>query len=75
MAGLFLSLFLLLLPTFSAGGDDIAEARKLVDARQFDAAKTLLEQMISRDGTQAEARMLLGRILNVHFRKFDDAEE
>ena len=75
MAGLFLSLFLLLLPTFSAGGDDIAEARKLVDARQFDAAKTLLEQMISHDGTQAEARMLLGRILNVHFRKFDDAEE
>jgi tetratricopeptide (TPR) repeat protein len=75
MHALILSLVLFLLPALSGGGDDIAEAHRLIDARQFDAAKALLEQIITRDGTEAEARMLLGRILNGHFRRFDDAEE
>lgn len=69
-------LFLLLfVPVLHGGGESVSEAQKFVDAGRYDAAKNLLEQMISRDGSNAEARMLLGRILNGHFKKFDEAEE
>jgi tetratricopeptide (TPR) repeat protein len=70
-----LLLLLLLLPPVQTGNATVADAQRLVDAGKFDAAKSMLEQVIARDGTDAGAHMLLGKILSGHFEKFDDAEE
>ena len=65
----------LLFPSASPAGDSVAEAVRLVDARSYDAARTMLEQIVRRDGGDAEARFHLGRLLMGHFRDFDAAEE
>jgi tetratricopeptide (TPR) repeat protein len=70
-----LLLLVLLFPSASPAGDSVAEAVRLVDARSYDAARTMLEQIVRRDGGDAEARFHLGRLLMGHFRDFDAAEE
>lgn len=70
-----LLLLVLLFPSASPAGDSVAEAVKLVDARSYDAARTMLEQIVRRDGGDAEARFHLGRLLMGHFKDLDAAEE
>ena len=70
-------LFILLavLPVIHSGGESLPEAQRLVDAGQYDAAKGILEQRVARDGADADARMLLGKVLSRHYQKFDDAQK
>jgi tetratricopeptide (TPR) repeat protein len=70
-----LLLLVVLLPAASSAGDSVADAVKLVDARSYDAARTMLEQIVRRDGGDAEARFHLGRLLMGHFKDLDAAEE
>jgi tetratricopeptide (TPR) repeat protein len=70
-----LLLLVVLFPAASSAGDSVADAVKLVDARSYDAARTMLEQIVQRDGGDAEARFHLGRLLMGHFRDLDAAEE
>jgi len=66
---------LLVLPSLPSGGESIAEAMKLFAAKDYDGARRTLETVISRDGSDAEARYQLGRLLANHYRDYDAAEE
>jgi len=67
--------FLLLFPVSLLAADSVAEAVKLIDARDFDGARTMLEAIVRHDGGDADARFHLGRLLMNHFKDLDAAEE
>lgn len=67
--------FLILFPVVLCAGDSVAEAVRLIDARNYDAARAMLDEIVRRDGGDADARFHLGRLLMNHFRDFDGAEE
>ena len=66
---------LLFFPSLTSSGESIAEAMKLLAAKDYDGARKTLETVISRDGSDAAARYQLGRLLAGHYRDFDAAEE
>lgn len=65
----------LLFPSLPSGGESIAEAMKLFAAKDYDGARRTLETVISRDGSDAEARYQLSKLLASYFRDYDAAEE
>jgi tetratricopeptide (TPR) repeat protein len=65
----------LLFPPLPSDGDNIAEAMKLLAAKDYDGARRTLEAVISKDGSDAEARYQLSKLLVSHFRDYDAAEE
>jgi len=66
---------LLLFPPVPSDGEGIAEAMKQFAAKDYDGARKTLEAVISHDGSDAEARYQLSRLLANHFRDYDAAEE
>jgi tetratricopeptide (TPR) repeat protein len=66
---------LLFFPPLPSGGESIAEALRLLAAKDYDGARKSLETVVSRDGSDTEARYQLGRLLAGHYRDYDAAEE
>jgi len=65
---------LLLFPPSPAGGESIADAMKLVAAKDYDGARKMLGAVVSRNESDAEARYQLSRLLANHYRDYDEAE-
>ena len=70
-----LAIFLCIIPTLLYAGESIADALKLIETGNNDAARKMLEEIVAADGSNAEARYHLGKLLASQFRKYDDAEE
>lgn len=70
-----LVVLLLIIPTLLRADGSIADALKLIETGNNDAARKMLEEIITKDGSNAEAHYHLGRLLAGPFRKYDDAEE
>lgn len=66
---------LLFSPLFPSSGETIEGAMKLLAAKDYDGARKTLETVISQDGSDAQARYQLGRLLANHYRDFDAAED
>ncbi len=66
--------FLFLCPP-PQGGETLEDARKLFVAKDYDGARKILEAVVSRDGSNAEARYQLSKLLASHYRDIDAAEE
>jgi tetratricopeptide (TPR) repeat protein len=75
MIRMFACVALLLFSPLPSVGEHIAEAMKLLAAKDYDGARKTLEAVISQDGSDAEARYQLSRLLANHFRDYDAAEE
>jgi tetratricopeptide (TPR) repeat protein len=58
-----------------SGGESIADAMKLVAAKDYDGARKTLEAVISQNGSDVEARYQLSRLLASHYLEYDAAEE
>ena len=56
-------------------GETLDDARKLVETKDFDGAKKILESLVAHDGSKAEYRYQLSRLLAGHYRDLDAAEE
>jgi tetratricopeptide (TPR) repeat protein len=75
MLSLLVCTALLLSGSFTPGDESTAEALRLLAAKDYDGARKTLETVISRDGSDAEARYQLSRLLASHYRDYDAAEE
>jgi tetratricopeptide (TPR) repeat protein len=53
----------------------VSEALKLLEAKNYDGARRVFEEIVSRDGSNAEAHFHLGKLLASHYEEFDAAEE
>ncbi len=75
MTYLFVCAALLFSPSFPSSGETIEGALRLLAAKDYDGARRTLETVISQDGSDAEARYQLGRLLAGLYRDYDAAEE
>ncbi len=48
---------------------------KLLEKKEYDQARSVFETILKSDNNNAEAHILLGRLLMGYYRNFDDAEE
>jgi tetratricopeptide (TPR) repeat protein len=75
MIRIFSCAVLLFFLSLSSGGENLTDAMRLVAAKDYDGARKILEAVVSHDGSNAEARYQLSRLLANHYRDFDAAEE
>ncbi len=73
MKSLFFSLLFVAAGAFAQGTVD--DAKKLIDARRYDEARTALDAIVSRDPSDGYAHYLFGSLLGNQFREYDAAEE
>jgi tetratricopeptide (TPR) repeat protein len=55
--------------------ESIPQALKLIESKDYNGAKKVLETLIDHDAANAEAHVRLGLLLSDHFRDYDGAEE
>jgi len=66
---------LLFIARLPSSGETVADAMKLMAAKDYDGARKILEVVIAGDESNAEACYQLGRLLARHYRDFDAAEK
>jgi tetratricopeptide (TPR) repeat protein len=75
MITLLVSAILLLFPAPHLAGETVADALKLVAAKDYEGAQKILKTVISQNESNAEAHWRLGLLQANHFHEYDDAEE
>ncbi len=68
------TLMFILISSFSFAQTDLEIAKQLVKEKKFSEAKDILENIIDKDDTNAEAYYVLGKVF-MSLKEFDDAED
>jgi tetratricopeptide (TPR) repeat protein len=75
MITLLFSALLLFFPASPVTGESIADAMKLMAAKDYEGARKILQNVIAQNESNAEAHWRLGMLQANHFHEYDDAEE
>jgi len=74
MNSVLFALLTLLFPIFISQ-ENVADALRLIEAKDFDGARKILESLVARNDAGAEAHFRLGLLLVNQYREMDAAEE
>jgi len=70
-----LLVLLLFIPFLLIADESVSDALRLIEGKNYDAARKILEAIIVRDGSDAGAHYHLGRILANPYNEYDEAEK
>jgi tetratricopeptide (TPR) repeat protein len=75
MLTILLTVLLFVIPAPSLNGETVADAMKLIAAKDYDGARVMLRTIVDRDNANANARWRLGLLQANYYHDYDDAEE